>query len=117
MGRLFAGTPWDRPPTCERCGKPEQDCECPAPVVEPMRVPPELQTARLRVEKRPKGKHVTAIVGLDPSGNDLVDLAAKLKAKCGTGGTLKDGVIELQGDHLTTAESALRAIGYKTKRG
>jgi translation initiation factor 1 len=117
MGRLFAGTPWDRPPTCERCGKPEKDCNCPALVVEPVRLPPESQTARLRVEKRPKGKHVTAISGLDPEGNDLVHLAARLKAKCGSGGTLKDGVIELQGDHLATAEAALRAIGYKTKRG
>jgi translation initiation factor 1 len=117
MGRLFAGTPWDRPPTCDRCGKPESECSCPPPVVEPKRLPPETQTARLRVEKRPKGKHVTTVSGLDPDGNDLAELAARLKAKCGTGGTLKDGVIELQGDHLAAAESALKAIGYRTRRG
>jgi translation initiation factor 1 len=117
MARLFAGTPWDRPPTCDRCGQPESACACPAPTVEPKRIPPESQTARLRLEKRPKGKHVTTIFNLDPEGNDLVDLAARLKTKCGTGGTLKDGVIELQGDHLAAAESALKAIGYKTRRG
>jgi translation initiation factor 1 len=117
MGRLFAGTPWDRPPTCDRCGKLEAECACPPDTVEPQRIPPETQTARLRLEKRPKGKHVTTVTGLDPEGNDLVDLAARLKAKCGTGGTLKDGVIELQGDHLTTAEAALKVIGYRTKRG
>ena len=117
MGRLFAGTPWDHPPTCDRCGRPESECACPPPVVEPMRLAPGSQTARLRLEKRPKGKHVTAISGLDPSGNDLTDLAAQLKAKCGTGGTVKDGAIELQGDHLASAESALKAIGYKTRRG
>ena len=116
MGRLFAGTPWDRPPTCDRCGKPEADCGCPPLTVEPKRLPPETQTARLRLEKRPKGKHVTTISDLDPDGNDLVSLAAKLKARCGSGGTLKDGVIELQGDHLATADAALKAIGYKTKR-
>jgi translation initiation factor 1 len=117
MGRLFAGTQWDRPPTCERCGKLEAECLCPPATVEPKRVPPETQTARLRLEKRPKGKHVTTVTGLDPEGSDLVDLAGRLKAKCGTGGTLKDGIIELQGDHLASAEAALKAIGYKTKRG
>ena len=117
MQRLFAGTPWDRPPTCDRCGLLESECKCPPPVVEPVRIPPEKQTARLKVEKRPKGKVVTVVANLDPEGNDLEGLAAKLKTKCGTGGTLKDGQIELQGDHLATAESALQAIGYKTRRG
>ena len=41
MTRLFAGTPWDRPPTCERCGKLESECACPPPAVEPKRLPPE----------------------------------------------------------------------------
>ncbi len=117
MGRLFAGTPWDRPPSCDRCGKLVSDCDCPPPVVEPVRIPPGDQTARLRVEKRPKGKVVTAVGGLDPSGNDLADLAARLKDRCGTGGTVKDGTIELQGDHLAAAEAALKAIGYRTRRG
>ena len=117
MGRLFAGTPWDRPPTCDRCGKLESECACPPPVVEPVRLAPETQTARLKLEKRPKGKVVTAVGGLDPEGNDLEALAAKLKARCGTGGTVKDGAIELQGDHLAVAEAALKAIGYKVRRG
>ena len=117
MGRLFAGTPFDRPPTCDRCGKLEAECTCPPRVVEPIRLDPATQTARLRVEKRPKGKVVTVVQGLDPVGNDLDGLAATLKGRCGTGGTVKDGVLELQGDHLATAESALKAIGYKTRRG
>lgn len=117
MGRLFAGTPWDRPPTCDRCGQPEASCACPPPVVETVRISPETQTARIRLEKRPKGKHVTAISGLEPLSNDLAALAATLKAKCGTGGTLKDGTIELQGDRLAAAETVLKAIGYKTRRG
>ncbi len=117
MGRLFAGTPFDRPPTCERCGQLESACSCPPPAIEPVRIPPDTQTARLRVEKRPKGKVVTAVAGLDPEGNDLADLAARLKSRCGAGGTVKDGVIELQGDHLGAAEAALKAIGYKVRRG
>jgi translation initiation factor 1 len=70
----------------------------------------------LRLEKRAKGKTVTVIASLDPDGNDLPALAARLKASCGTGGTVKDGWIELQGDHLQAAEKALQEIGYKTKR-
>ncbi len=117
MGRLFAGTAWDRPPTCDRCGKPEGECSCPPAVVETVRTPPGTQTARLRMEKRPKGKVVTTVTNLDPEGNDLIALAATLKAKCGTGGTVKDHAIELQGDHLAKAEAALLAIGYKVRRG
>jgi translation initiation factor 1 len=114
--RLFEGTPWDRPPTCERCGKLESECACPPPIVEPKWLAPETQTARLGVEKRPKGKVVTVIGSLDPEGNDLPALAASLRSACGTGGTLKDGRIELQGDHLQAAERVLGGMGYKTKR-
>lgn len=117
MGRLFAGTPFDRPPTCERCGKLESECSCPPVVEAPRRLDPAKQTARLRVEKRPKGKLVTVIRGLDPVGNDLEGLVTRLKNACGTGGTLKDEGIELQGDHVDRAEKALAGLGYRTKRG
>ncbi len=117
MGRLFAGTKWDRPPSCERCGRPESECTCPPPAVEPPRRAPETQTARLRVERRARGKLVTVVAGLDPIGTDLPVLAAQLKAKCGAGGTVKDGLIELQGDHVEAVEAALKTIGFKTRRG
>jgi translation initiation factor 1 len=113
--RLFAGTPWDRPPTCARCGRLEFECVCPSPVPEVKRVPPEQQTARLLTERRAKGKLVTVITGLDPKDNDLSELSTRLKNACGAGGTVKDGHIELQGDHLEAAERTLQAIGYKTK--
>ena len=70
----------------------------------------------IRLEKRPKGKVVTTIDGLDPIGNDLVTLAAVLKAKCGSGGTVKEGSIEVQGDHLAKVEKALVEIGYQVKK-
>ena len=84
---------------------------------EPVRLPPERQTARLRLESRPKGKMVTVVRNLDPAGNDLPALAARLKARCGAGGTVKDGLIELQGDHLANVESTLTSLGYRTRRG
>ncbi len=115
MQRLFSGTPWDRPPTCERCGQPEAECSCPPLVEPPVRLDPASQTAWLRIEKRARGKVVTVVAGLDPLGNDLPALASQLKARCGAGGTVKDGLIELQGNRLAAADSALRALGYKTK--
>ena len=79
-------------------------------------MPPSSQTARLKVEKRPKGKVVTVVRNLDPGGNALDALAADLKGRCGTGGTVKDGAIELQGDHLAAVESLLTARGYRVKK-
>jgi translation initiation factor 1 len=117
MQRLFAGTPWDRPPSCERCGKPETECTCPPPIAEPVRLAPESQTARIKVEKRSKGKIMTVVGNLDPEGNDLPALATHLKTKCGVGGTVKQGRIELQGDHVAVVEAALGALGYRTRRG
>jgi translation initiation factor 1 len=110
--RLFAGTPFDIPPTCERCGKLESDCQCP-PQTAPS-VPPEKQTARLTLEKRKRGKMVTVVRDLvdDPS---LVELLAKLKAACGAGGTAKDGVLEIQGDHLLRVKALLLGAGYRVR--
>jgi translation initiation factor 1 len=117
MPRLFAGTPWDRAPTCDRCGRLESDCSCPSLVPEVKRVPPQKQIARLTTERRAKGKTVTVIARLAPETNDLDDLAKQLKNACGAGGTVKDGKIELQGDRLKEAERVLQAIGYKTQVG
>lgn len=117
MGRLFAGTPWDCPPTCDRCGRLESDCACPPVEAAPVRPAPKSRTARLRLESRSKGKMVTVVRNLDPAGNDLPALAARLKARCGSGGTVKEGLIELQGDHLNAVESVLTALGYRTSRG
>ena len=116
MSRLFSGTKWDRPPTCQRCGKLESECDCPPPQPpQSVRLAPETQTAKITLEKRANGKIVTVIANLDSAGNDLSALAATLKTKCGAGGTVKDGQIELQGDHLTGAEAVLRSMGYKTQ--
>ncbi len=115
MSRLFAGTPFDRPPVCERCGQPEADCTCPPTVAEPTRIPPEQQTATLRTEKRAKGKLVTVIRGLSASGNDLPALLTQLKSRCGSGGTIDGDTIELQGDHLAKLKTLLGELGYKTR--
>lgn len=117
MQRLFAGTPWDRSPTCERCGKLDPECACPPPLPEPVRLAPEAQTARLRLEKRAKGKLMTVVGNLDPNGNDLAALATRFKTTCGVGGTVKEGRIELQGDCVAAVAAVLGALGYRTRRG
>jgi translation initiation factor 1 len=59
-----------------------------------------------------KGKTVTTVFNLPLNDNEIRDLAGKLKKRCGVGGSSKDGVIELQGDHRDTVVTALRADGY-----
>lgn len=116
MTRLFAGTPFDRPPHCERCEKPESECVCPPePAPQPVRIPPEKQIARLAVEKRRRGKMVTVIRGLDPAGTDLSGLLTILKTKCGAGGTVSDGTIEIQGRQMDRVRMELQSLGYRVR--
>ena len=67
------------------------------------------------MEKRKKGKLVTAVRGLNAEGNDLPELLTLLKSTCGAGGTLKDGVLEIQGDQLDRVREALSEIGYRIR--
>jgi translation initiation factor 1 len=109
--RLFEGTQFDVPPTCDRCQELEADCKCPPPA--PVFLPPEKQRVRLRLEKRKRGKLMTVIHGLDPRESDLPALLTELKNSCGAGGTIADHDIEIQGDHLDRITSKLADIGYK----
>ena len=72
---------------------------------------------RVRPEKKGRGgKTVTVITGLPMTGNDLKSLAKQLKKRCGGGGAVKDGNIELQGDHVEVMVAELTKLGYQTKR-
>lgn len=68
-----------------------------------------------RETKGRKGKGVTLIAGLDPDREDIKALAKKLKQLCGTGGTVKDDIIEIQGDHRETLADYLRQAGHTVK--
>ncbi len=114
--RLFEGTEFDIPPRCEECEALEADCKCPPkPETPELAANPEKQTARVRLEKRKKGKWVTVVAGLDPTGNHLSELLTSLKNSCGAGGTIQDQVIEIQGDHVDRIRGLLKAKGYRTK--
>jgi len=69
-----------------------------------------------RETKGRKGKGVTVVSGLPIPPADLADLARDLKKKCGSGGTVRNGVIEIQGDHRDVLVAELSRRGYRTKR-
>ncbi|MGI9280409.1 MAG: stress response translation initiation inhibitor YciH [Endozoicomonas sp.] len=72
---------------------------------------------RVRPEKKGRGgKVVTVISGLPLTGNDLKAYAKTLKKRCGGGGAVKDGTIELQGDHVDVMVDVLKKAGYDAKR-
>jgi len=79
-------------------------------------LPPQQQTAYLHRESKGRsGKAVTLIKNLTLSEADMKALAKKLKATCGSGGTVKDGNIEIQGEHREKIAEALVKLGYKIK--
>ena len=63
-----------------------------------------------------RGKGVTVVTGLPLHGVQLEALASRLKKKCGSGGTAKDGRIEIQGEHRDTLVAELAILGYRVKR-
>lgn len=73
----------------------------------------------VRVQRETKGrggKAVTLVKGISLPDKELEALGKQLKAACGGGGTVKDGVIEVQGDHIDRIVLLLNAQGYKAKR-
>ncbi|MBI2811505.1 MAG: hypothetical protein HYX67_11870 [Candidatus Melainabacteria bacterium] len=72
---------------------------------------------RVALESKGRGgKKVSVISGLPLTDTELDDLTTKLKRSCGTGGTFKDGQIEIQGDHRDKLMAELQKLGYKPKR-
>ncbi|WP_120996779.1 translation initiation factor Sui1 [Stutzerimonas urumqiensis] len=97
---------------CPECGKPLGACICGAPAQ-----PAGDGVARVRRETKGRGgKTVTTVSGVPLAEAELKELASALKRRCGTGGALKDGVIEIQGDHVQLLLDELTTRGIKAKR-
>lgn len=95
---------------CQRCGS--YPCRCP----KPKSVPPQQQKPRIfRDRKRRGGKTVTIVRDLQLAPDDLAALGKQLKKMCGAGGAIKDGNIEIQGDHREKVTAELLKRGYKAK--
>jgi len=88
------------------CGLPEDICVCED-------IAREQQLIRVYLVKRTYGKMVTIIEGIDSSDIDIDDIAKKLKTHCASGGTVKKGNIELQGDHKRKVEELLKREGFQ----
>ncbi|MHC5209580.1 MAG: SUI1 family translation initiation factor [Planctomycetota bacterium] len=107
---------------CPECGRARADCRCrrkgKAPA--PARVaPPGPDDGVVRVGRQTKGrkgKGVTVVTGVPLAGPELERLARELKQRCGSGGTVRDGVIEIQGDHRGTLTIELGARGWQVKQ-
>lgn len=79
-------------------------------------LPPQQQTAYLHRDSKGRGgKTVTLIKNLTLTEDDLKTLTKALKQACGAGGAIKDGIIEIQGEHREKIAETLRSLGYKVK--
>jgi translation initiation factor 1 len=92
---------------------PSQDTEKPAPA---QSRPSGGAGIRLSLDRRASGRVVTVVTGLPGRAEEVAALAKALKSACGAGGTVKDGVVELQGDHRPRVEAYLQSRGLRWKR-
>ena len=82
----------------------------------PVDVEPVKQTIRVTLDKKRRaGKTVTVAAGFQHTPETLATVAQALTKKCGSGGTAKDGEIELQGDHVAKVKGELEKLGYRIK--
>lgn len=101
--------------TCPHCREALEQCRCEA-VAEERRLAALDGTVRIRRETSGrKGKGVTTLSGIKLPADELKQLAKRLKKRCGTGGAVKNGVIEIQGDHRDTLYQALVELDYTVK--
>ncbi len=95
---------------CPKCGWPADDCHCSSRAEQP--VPAKLACV-LRLEKKGRGgKSVTVVAGLPRNQAFLGALAAELKRACGTGGTVAEEAVEIQGDQRERLRPLLAAKGW-----
>jgi translation initiation factor 1 len=97
---------------CPSCDKPIKQCIC-------HKQKSSSGDGNVRVSRETKGrkgKGVTLIKGLDMNSDALATMIKKLKVMCGSGGTVKSGVIEIQGDHIVRVLDYLNKQGVRAKR-
>ena len=101
---------------CADCGQPVSACQCRARKAGARYEGYDDGIVRLRRETSGrKGKGVTLVDGLSGTESDLKRIAKALKARCGSGGTVKNGIIEIQGDHRDIVHKHLAEQGIKSK--
>ncbi len=107
---LVYSSEWGR--MCPRCGRKSAECICRKAAA------PATGDGIVRIRRETKGrggKTVTVITGVLMDGEGMKSLAGDLKRRCGTGGAVKDGVIEIQGDHRELLLAELERRGFRVK--
>jgi len=105
---------------CPKCGKPVSGCACKKKKAAKNRLHrtrhPKDGSIRIQREvKGRKGKTVTIIYGVPLENEKLQQFAKILKRRCGAGGTVKEGVVIIQGDHRQTLLDEIKQQGYTAK--
>lgn len=98
---------------CSACGRALADCECRHKAASTV-----LGDGRVRVQRETKGrkgKGVTLITGLPLTEAELKELGKRLRQQCGTGGTVRNGIVEIQGDQRDRLVTLLRDAGYDAR--
>jgi translation initiation factor 1 len=89
---------------CEKCGLPKELCACET-------IAKEKEKIRIYNDRRRYGKNITLVEGIGKDA-DNKNVLKELKSRLACGGTLKDGVIELQGDHKKRVKEVLKKLGF-----
>jgi translation initiation factor 1 len=92
---------------CPKCGLPIQACVCSDIITENQQI-------TVSSDRRKFGKVITLVSGLDAEG--IKEIAKKLKNKLACGGTIKNSIVELQGDHKHKIKRALLEIGFTAEQ-
>lgn len=100
---------------CPHCKQPLNACQCKAANKKSASAPADGIVRIQRQTQGRGGKVVTTISGVNLPDDELKQFAKRLKQLCGSGGTINDGIIEIQGDHRTAIKSELDRLGYKAK--
>jgi translation initiation factor 1 len=114
-GIVYYSSPQGSGNRCPKCGWPVESCAC----AKKEETAGPLAGQRVRVSKSSAGrggKTVTLVTGVEGGEAVLAPLAKTMKARCGAGGTVKDGVIEIQGDHVEAILALLSADGYRPRK-
>lgn len=93
---------------CSVCGLPKDICVC-------SDISKSTYDVNIRLERRKYHKIVTVISGLELNNDDMKKLASELKSKCSSGGTVKNGSIEIQGDHKEKIVKILSEKGFNLR--
>ena len=99
---------------CPQCQRPIAECVCKDRARSASRGAGQVRVGR--ETKGRKGKGVTVVTGLPLAAAQLEELAKQLKKRCGSGGTVREGVIEVQGDHRDLLVAELERLGFPAKR-